>query len=139
MVAYNGCVNGYFKGKQGLRQGDPLSSYHFVIAMNCLSQMLNKEVVEGFFSYHHQCSRTKLTHLCFADDLLMFLDCSLASLQRVLQILKEFELRSGLGEYAEIMLLFIGPFGSRGGSYSSLYRNACGFSTYSLPRCSPLH
>lgn len=96
MVGYNGCVSGYFKGKRGLRQGDPLSPYLFVIAMNFLSLMLNKEAAVGSFNYHHQCVKTKLTHLCFADDLLIFLDGSLTSLQRVLQVLKEFELRSGL-------------------------------------------
>lgn len=35
-------------------------------------------------------------HLSFADDLLIFIDGSLSSVQNVLQVLKEFELRSGL-------------------------------------------
>ena len=96
MVGYNGTVSGYFKGKRGLRQGDPLSPYLFVIAMNYLSLMLDKEARSGYFTYHHQCHKTKLTHLSFADDLLIFIDGSLASVQRVLQILHEFEKRSGL-------------------------------------------
>lgn len=90
-VGYNGVVNGYFKGKRGLRQGDPLSPYLFVIAMNCLSLMLDQEARTGRLSYHHNCRKTKLTHLCFADDLLVFIDGSLDSVQRVLQILHEFE------------------------------------------------
>lgn len=96
MVAYNGTVNGYFKGKRGLRQGDPLSPYLFVIAMNYLSLMLDKEARTGNLAFHHNCHKTKLTHLSFADDLLIFIDGSIESVQRVLQILREFENRSGL-------------------------------------------
>lgn len=95
-VGYNGTVQGYFKGKRGLRQGDPLSPYLFVIAMNMLSHMLNQAAVEMKIQYHQKCSSSKLTHLCFADDLLIFIDGSISSVQGVLQVLKEFELRSGL-------------------------------------------
>lgn len=58
--------------------------------------MLNREARSGNLSYHHNCQKTKLTHLSFADDLLIFINGSLESMQRVLQILHEFELRSGL-------------------------------------------
>lgn len=93
MVGYNGTVNGYFKGKRGLRQGDPLSPYLFVIAMNCLSYMLNKAAAQGRIKYHKNCDSMKLTHLSFADDLLIFIDGSIESLQSVLQVLHEFEQR----------------------------------------------
>ncbi|CAA7053106.1 unnamed protein product [Microthlaspi erraticum] len=95
-VGYNGMVQGYFKGKRGLRQGDPLSPYLFVIAMNCLSLMLNKAAEEQRFTYHHGCAESKLTHLCFADDLLIFVEGTLDFVQNVLQILHEFQKRSGL-------------------------------------------
>ena len=95
-VGYNGFVNGYFKGTRGLRQGDPLSPYLFVIAMNTLSLMLNQAAQEMKFNYHLNCQASKLTHLSFADDLLIFIDGSLRSVQAVLQVLREFELRSGL-------------------------------------------
>lgn len=96
MVGYNGSVHGFFKGKRGLRQGDPLSPYLFVIAMNCLSHMLNKAARQNRFNYHTSCASTKLTHLSFADDLLIFIDGSIDFVQQVLQVLKEFENRSGL-------------------------------------------
>lgn len=95
-VGYNGNVNGYFKGSRGLRQGDLLSPYLFVIAMNTLSLMLKQAAQEMKFNYHHKCRGSKLTHLCFADDLLIFMDGSLESVQSVLQVLREFEMRSGL-------------------------------------------
>ncbi|WZZ48529.1 hypothetical protein YC2023_048636 [Brassica napus] len=95
-VGYNGSVNGFFKGTRGLRQGDPLSPYLFVIALNNLSLMLNRAAQEMHFNYHHNCPNSRLTHLCFADDLLIFMDGSLESVQAVLQVLREFESRSGL-------------------------------------------
>lgn len=96
-VGYNGTVQGYFKSTRGLRQGDPLSPYLFVIAMNCLSILLNNAAAQGRFAYHHKCEETKLTHLCFADDLLIFTKGDKQSVKGVLEVLKEFELQSGLG------------------------------------------
>lgn len=95
-VGYNGRVHGYFKGKRRLRQGDPLSPYLFVIAMNCLSTLLNEGAMEGRFNYHDKCASTKLTHLCFADDLLIFTDGSANAVNAVLEILEEFKTMSGL-------------------------------------------
>ncbi|XP_013624212.1 PREDICTED: uncharacterized protein LOC106330256 [Brassica oleracea var. oleracea] len=46
-VAVNGELGGYFKGARGLRQGDPLSPYLFVLAMEVLGQMLNKNYSTG--------------------------------------------------------------------------------------------
>ena len=34
--------------------------------------MLDATVNHGAFSYHPKCKKVKLTHLCFADDLLIF-------------------------------------------------------------------
>lgn len=96
MVGYNGTVNGYFKGSRGLRQGDPLSPNLFVIAMNCLSYMIKRAATQEGLSYHPNCKKIKFTHLYFVDDLLIFIDGSLKSVQHVLSFLHEFELRSGL-------------------------------------------
>ncbi|XP_010445568.1 PREDICTED: uncharacterized protein LOC104728256 [Camelina sativa] len=57
---------------------------------------MDKAAEEGKIKYHYRCRDLKLTHLCFADDLLIFVDGSLASVQRVLTILKDFEAVSGL-------------------------------------------
>lgn len=95
-VSINGTSLGYFKGKMGLRQGDPLSSTLFVLALNVLSLMLNKGADQGFFNYHPDCEDLCLTHPSFTDDLLMFLDGSMESLEGVYAILNQFEKMSGL-------------------------------------------
>ncbi|XP_019095488.1 PREDICTED: uncharacterized protein LOC104763031 [Camelina sativa] len=95
-ISINGVTSGYFKGKTGLRQGDPLSPILFVSVMNILSLMLNRAAQDGIFGYHPGCEELELTHLCFADDLLIFLDGTEASLAGVFTVLSQFEKISGL-------------------------------------------
>ena len=96
-MAVNGTLVGYFEGKRGFRQGDPLSPYLFVLFMEVLSSLLAECVVknEGF-GYHHHCFKVGFTHLCFADDLLIFSEASVRSVSAIQKVLSEFESLSGL-------------------------------------------
>ncbi|XP_056862775.1 uncharacterized protein LOC130510467 [Raphanus sativus] len=96
-VAFNGELVGCFAGKRGLRQGDPISSLLFVLAMDTLSKKLDAGAIEGKFGLHPQCDAPLITHLSFADDVLIFFDGSEASLVGILEILEEFKKVSGLG------------------------------------------
>lgn len=78
---------GFFKGKKRVRQGDPLSPYLFVICMEVLTQLLNKTAAEGKIFFHPICTTIPLTHLCFADDLLIFAESSFSSLQGVKEVM----------------------------------------------------
>lgn len=95
-LSINGVTSGYFKGKTGLRQGDPLSPILFVMMMNILSLMLNRAALSGSFGYHQHCADQQLTHLCFADDLLIFTEGTESSLEGVFTVLSDFEMMSGL-------------------------------------------
>jgi hypothetical protein len=96
-MALNSSLVGYIKGKKGLRQGDPISPYLFVLAMEILSRLLTEASSNPErFRFHHKCSKLKLTHLCFADDLLIFFKADLGSIQTVQDVLAEFEVLSGL-------------------------------------------
>lgn len=95
-VGINSSLHGYFRGTRGIRQGDPLIPYLFGLAMNVLSHKLNAAADSGLIGYHPRCKDSKLTHLCFADDLLIFSDGSPASLQGIIAVLSEFQRLSGL-------------------------------------------
>lgn len=51
----------------------PQPPYFYVIMNNVLPKMLNKAAAKGKFSYHPRCQEVQLTHLSFADDILVFL------------------------------------------------------------------
>ncbi|XP_074265795.1 uncharacterized protein LOC141588241 [Silene latifolia] len=92
----NGKVEGFFPGKRGLRQGDPLSPYLFVLCMEVLSRLLRKLPAYSGFSYHPKCVKLNLTHLVFADDLLVFTRGDVPSVTVVANCLGIFAGYSGL-------------------------------------------
>lgn len=95
-ISLNGELSGFFPGKKGLRQGDPLSSSLFVMAMDILSKELDISVREGKFGAHPSCLDPLVTHLSFADDLLIFFDGTAGSLRGIMQVLRDFQKSTGL-------------------------------------------
>ena len=95
-VSVNGELEGFFGGERGLRQGCALSPYLFVIAINVLSRMLNNAAHSGSIGFHPSCSEVNLTHLSFADDLMIFTDGAASSLRGVFDVLSAFGSLSGL-------------------------------------------
>lgn len=51
-VKVNGALEGFFKARTGLRQGDPLSPYLFVLAMEVLTACVDRAISSNQFSYH---------------------------------------------------------------------------------------
>ncbi|XP_019255251.1 PREDICTED: uncharacterized protein LOC109233851 [Nicotiana attenuata] len=71
-LIFNGGLTKPFKEKRGIRQGDPMSPYLFVIAMEYLGRELGQLHKNGNFNFHPKCRKLNITHICFADDLLMY-------------------------------------------------------------------
>lgn len=90
-ISINGDLAGFFAGKKGLRQGDSISSYLFILVMEALSKLLEKSATEGDFRLHPNCSDPRIIHLLFADDLLVFTDGSRHSISRITSIMAEFK------------------------------------------------
>jgi hypothetical protein len=67
-VLLNGSPFGLFSPSRGLRQGDPLSSFLFIIGTEVISRLLHQSL-RGF-KIARSCS--SLNHLLFADDLVIF-------------------------------------------------------------------
>ena len=95
-ININGELHGFFQATQGIRQGDPLSPYLFVLAMEGLSGIINQSVRSSTFQYHWRCKPTKITHLCFADDLMMFCHADIESIMVLKSSLDRFSKLSGL-------------------------------------------
>nr|GEU61658.1 hypothetical protein [Tanacetum cinerariifolium] len=96
-ISINGNLHGYFKGKRGLCQGDPLSPYLFTIIMEILTLMIKRQIRDsGSFTYHRHCSKLELVNLCFADDLFLFAHGDVNSEKVIMEALDEFKHASGL-------------------------------------------
>ena len=51
-ICVNGELTGFFARKKGVRQGDPLSSFLFLISMEAFSLSLSKAVLHPSFEFH---------------------------------------------------------------------------------------
>lgn len=61
-----------FEGRRGLRQSDLMPHLLFVLVMKYLSRTLRKMSDLLDFKLHPMCKNTKITHLDFANDLIIF-------------------------------------------------------------------
>nr|GEW92373.1 hypothetical protein [Tanacetum cinerariifolium] len=96
-ISINGPLHGYFEGKQGLLQGDPLLPYLFTLIMEVFTLMLKRRVSEtSTFTYHRFCSELDLINICFTDDLFLFAHGDVNSAKVIKDALDDFKDASGL-------------------------------------------
>ncbi|GJW90666.1 RNA-directed DNA polymerase, eukaryota, reverse transcriptase zinc-binding domain protein [Tanacetum coccineum] len=91
--------SGYFKGGRGLRQGDPISPYIFTLVMEVFTLILQSQFSkDAKLKYHWGCKDLKISHLCFADDLLVLYHGDLNFVKVVKRALDLFSSISGLNQ-----------------------------------------
>lgn len=98
-VKYSVLVNGQPYGKivptRGLRQGDPLSPYFFILCAEGLSTALHRaEREKGITCLPITRGGTRLNHLFFADDSLLFCKASIPEWIQIQQVLEVYEMAS---------------------------------------------
>ncbi|KAL6554867.1 hypothetical protein OROGR_006125 [Orobanche gracilis] len=71
-INLNGRLTYPFHGGKGIRQGDPMSPFLFVICMEYLNRVLKATPSSSLYRFHPRCDKLKISHLVFADDLLLF-------------------------------------------------------------------
>lgn len=103
-----------FKPERGLRQGDPLSLYLFVLCMEVLGGHI-KTALEGCKWKTCVASKggPKISHLFFVDDLLLFGETSKKQAQIIIKILH------GFCEFGSPQIRLLGPNSRSHLSYES--------------------
>jgi len=94
----NGSPRGRVKPSRGIRQGDPLSPYIFILCSEVLLRLCNKAQAERTLKgvkVARGCPR--INHLLFADDTMFFTNASEQSSKALKDILLRYE--AGSGQY----------------------------------------
>ena len=104
-MLYNGNCSSFFKVEEGVRQGDPLSPYLFIIAISFLgASLLYDPNITGIKMNDSEHLLTQ-----FADDLTLILEDSPCNLRNVLKLFDKFESCSGIRvNYDKSEIVWIG-------------------------------
>jgi ribonuclease HI len=87
----------HFKPTHGLRQGDPLSPYLFILCMEKLSVAIHDAVLQGRWEpIHITNDGPQISHLLFADDVLLFTKAKSSQLHFITSLFDRFSRASGL-------------------------------------------
>ncbi|GJU64033.1 RNA-directed DNA polymerase, eukaryota [Tanacetum coccineum] len=95
-ILVNGSPSNEFSFHCGLRQGDHLSLYLFILVMESLHLSFLRVVDEGLFKGILLPGSISISHLFYADDAMFIGEWSDGNLRSILNILKCFFLASGL-------------------------------------------
>lgn len=83
-ININGTRHSFFNSSRGVKQVDPLSPSLFAIGAEFLSVLMDQLIREGFTPYYVDSNSPKITHLCYANDTILFFSNNHASLTNMM-------------------------------------------------------
>lgn len=90
-VLVNGNVEGFFRPGRGLRQGGPLSPFLFILCSEVLSRLIAKDLEDGYLhGINIKNGSPNISHLLFADDLLIFGRANVTEVDNVLECIQKY-------------------------------------------------
>ncbi|GKA45481.1 RNA-directed DNA polymerase, eukaryota, reverse transcriptase zinc-binding domain protein [Tanacetum coccineum] len=96
-ILVNGSPTSEFSINRGLRQGDPLSPFLFILVMEGLHNAFADAVGNGLISgININNSSINISHLFFADDVIITTGWNARDLENIIRVLHVFYLASGL-------------------------------------------
>ncbi|KAL0004665.1 hypothetical protein SO802_012226 [Lithocarpus litseifolius] len=112
-VTYSVLINGVptetIIPSRGIRQGDPLSPYLFLLCSEGFCGLLDQAVAEKSIEGFSLCKYgPKISHLLFADDSLLFCRARVEDVTKILEILGKYEKASGQKLNANKTTIFFG-------------------------------
>ncbi|GJT95771.1 RNA-directed DNA polymerase, eukaryota [Tanacetum coccineum] len=95
-ILVNGSPTSEFHFYRGLKQGDPLAPFLFLLIMEALHLSFSRALEAGIFSGYKIDSSTTLSHLFYADDAVFIGEWSHSNLRGIMNILRCFSFLSGM-------------------------------------------
>lgn len=95
-ILVNGSPTAEFSFYRGLKQGDPLSPFLFILIMESLHLSMTRVSSECMFSGLRLNGSLSISHLFYADDAMFIGEWSQTNLKNVVKILQCFHFASGL-------------------------------------------
>jgi len=99
-VSFSILINGHptspFNPKRGIRQGDPLSPYIFILCVEVLSGLINKEQRNGNITgIAIATNAPAISHLLYVDDSILFCKAKCDEANTIMKVLKDYQQASG--------------------------------------------
>nr|GEZ73472.1 RNA-directed DNA polymerase, eukaryota [Tanacetum cinerariifolium] len=95
-ILINGSPTSEFHFYKGLKQGDPLFPFLFILVMESLHLSFSRVLESGLFKGINLNNSLMISHLFYADDAIFIRKWDISNIKTIVKVLKRFFLASGL-------------------------------------------